>query len=192
MTAKVNAAHLRLPFPPPSELPRILATGLSILKPPLFATLPAVKLKAPWSRLKRAEFEVPFESQTNSFSAIRALFERLNAVPSVKVMPTAPLAPVSIVSCRQTGSPTLTWATTPPASVTVTGPVAVRILPIAGGGGAPVSWAQPPIAPASPGASQVSRNTRPLPVLWGAYSSETRFLRILFQLNNIFRAFCLL
>src|SRR5262249_19986645 len=77
-------------------------------------------------------------------------------------------------------SPTLTCATTPLASTTVTGPVAVWILPIAWGGGAPIIWAQPPIAPSSPGASQVSRNTRPLPVLWGAYPSETRFLSILF------------
>src|SRR5262245_37166293 len=99
---------VRMPVPRPCEVPRILATGVSILRPPLFATLPAVKLKAPWLRLKRAEFEVPFESQTNSFSAIWALFERLNAVPSVKVMPTAPSAPVSIVSCRQTESPALT------------------------------------------------------------------------------------
>ena len=37
-------------------------------------------------------------SQTNSFSTKREVAERSNAVPSMKVMPTAPSAPVSIIS----------------------------------------------------------------------------------------------
>src|SRR5262245_53353130 len=52
--------------------------------------------------------------------------------------------------------------------MTVTRPVAVWIVPIAWGGGAPITWAQPPTAPSSSGTSQVPRNTLPLPVLWGA------------------------
>src|SRR5262249_50139395 len=40
--------------------------------------------------------------------------------------------------------------TTPRASMTVTTPVAVWILPIAGGGGAPITWAQPPTASSPP------------------------------------------
>src|SRR5215510_6238431 len=70
--------------------------------------------------------------------------------------------------------------------MTVTRPVAVWILPITRGGGAPISWAQPPTAPASPGASWVPRNTEPLPALRGVYSSETRFLRILFRVMRIY------
>ena len=71
----------------------MVATGVSIFIPPV-ATLPAMNVNVPLVRLNRVEFEVPFGSYTNSFSTIRALLERLNAVPSVNVMPTLPLAPV--------------------------------------------------------------------------------------------------
>src|SRR6516162_6343392 len=98
MVENASAASVRMPIPPSCAAPRILAKGVSILRPPVFATLPAMKAKTPLLKLNKAEFEVP--SQTNSFSAMRALFDRLNAVPSVKVIPTAPSAPVSIVSCR--------------------------------------------------------------------------------------------
>src|SRR5262249_5907221 len=98
MVENASAASVRMPIPPSCAAPRILAKGVSILRPPAFTSLPAMKVKAPLLRLNRAEFEVP--SQTNSFSATRALFDRLNAVPSMKVIPTAPSAPVSMVSCR--------------------------------------------------------------------------------------------
>src|SRR5262249_54325216 len=94
MGENARAASVRMPIPPSCAAPRILAKGVSILRPPVFATLPAMKAKAPLLRLNKAEFEDP--SQTNSFSAMRALFDRLNAVPSAKVIPTAPSAPVSI------------------------------------------------------------------------------------------------
>src|SRR5262245_61997751 len=60
--------------------------------------------------------------------------------------------------------------------MTVTRPVAVWIVPIAGGSGAAITWAQP-TAPSSPGTSQVPRNTLPLLVLWGA----SRFALPFFQ-----------
>jgi hypothetical protein len=98
MLENASAANVRMPTPPSCAVARILATGVSILRPPVFATLPATKVKAPWRRLNRAEFEVPFGPQTNSVNTMRALFESLNVVPSAKVMPTAPSAPVSITS----------------------------------------------------------------------------------------------
>ena len=69
-----------------------------MLRPPVLANLPATKLKAPWIRLNSAEFGAPVRSQENSFSTKRVVAERLNAVPSMKVILTAPSAPVSIVS----------------------------------------------------------------------------------------------
>src|SRR5262245_9271379 len=43
--------------------------------------------------------------------------------------------------------------------MTVTTPVVVWIVPITGGGGAAIAWAQPPTTPSSPGTSQLPRNT---------------------------------
>ncbi len=55
MVAKVNAASVRMPIPRSCAVPRILATGVSMLRPPVVATLPATKVKAPWIRLNRAD-----------------------------------------------------------------------------------------------------------------------------------------
>ena len=43
---------------------------------------------------------MPFGSYTNSFKAMRALFDRLNEDPSVKLTPTRPSAPVATTSPR--------------------------------------------------------------------------------------------
>ena len=40
-------------------VPRMLAKGVSMLRPPALAILPATKAKAPWTRLNRAEFGAP-------------------------------------------------------------------------------------------------------------------------------------
>ena len=53
-----------MPIPRSCAVPRIVAKGVSILRPPVLAILPATKLKAPWTRLNRAEFGAPVRSQT--------------------------------------------------------------------------------------------------------------------------------
>ena len=76
----------------------IVATGVSIFMSPVFATLPATKVKVPLVRLNKVELDVLFGSYTNSFRTMRALLDRLNEVPSVKLMPTRPSAPVATAS----------------------------------------------------------------------------------------------
>ena len=76
----------------------MVATGVSIFISPVFATLPATKVKVPLVRLIRLELDVLFGSYTNSFKTMRALFDRLKEVPSVKLIPTLPSAPVATAS----------------------------------------------------------------------------------------------
>ena len=78
----------------------IVATGVSTFMSPVFAMLPATKVNVPLVRLSKLEFDFPFGSYTNSFKAMRALLDRLNEVPSVKLIPTRPSAPVWTTSPR--------------------------------------------------------------------------------------------
>src|SRR5712691_6282127 len=54
----------------------IVATGVSIFMSPVFATLPATKVKVHLVRLNKVELDLPFGSYTNSLKAIRALLDR--------------------------------------------------------------------------------------------------------------------
>jgi hypothetical protein len=65
---------------------------------PVLATLPAMNVNVPLERVNNVEFAFPFGLYTNSFNSMRALLERLNAVPSLKVIPTALSAPVETTS----------------------------------------------------------------------------------------------
>ena len=120
--ANVNAVSDSVPMPPERARPRMLATGVSIVRQPDFATWPVLKPKLPRAISNRAECKVPLESQTKSFNTMRVLLDRLNAVPSMKRMPIWPSAAVSMTSPWQTGSPTLTCATAPLARVRVPEP----------------------------------------------------------------------
>ena len=71
----------------------MVATGVSIFMSPVFAILPATKVNVPLVRLNKVELDVPFGSYTNSLKAMRALLDKLNEVPSVKLMPSLPSAP---------------------------------------------------------------------------------------------------
>jgi len=64
------------------ELPMV-ATGVSTFISPVFATLPATKVKVPLVRLNKDPLDVLFGSYTNSFKTMRALFDRLKEEPSV-------------------------------------------------------------------------------------------------------------
>ena len=65
----------------------MVATGVSIFMSPVFAILPATKVNVPLDQLNNVELDFPFGSYTNSFNAMRALLDRLNEVPSVKLIP---------------------------------------------------------------------------------------------------------
>jgi len=71
-----------------------------------FAISPAIKANVPRLISNRADGSVP--SQPNSFTTARALSDKLNAVPSLKRIPSLPPAVVSRMSPRQIGSPGLT------------------------------------------------------------------------------------
>src|SRR4029079_7658895 len=87
--------------------------GVSTFMSPVFATCPAAKLIVPWIRLIRAEFVVPFGSYTISFSTIRALADRLKAVPSMKPIPRLDPERVWTTSPWYTRSPTFRVTGTP-------------------------------------------------------------------------------
>ena len=108
MSEKISAANDSMPIPPPWARLRMLPTGVSTVREPVFASRPAMKAKVPLVTANRAECEVPLESQTNSLSTTRVPGDRLNTVPSMKRIPIRPSAAVSITSPWQTGSPTLT------------------------------------------------------------------------------------
>ena len=62
----------------------MVATGVSTFISPVFATLPATKVNVPLVKLNKVVLDVLFGSYTNSFKTMRALFDRLKEVPSVK------------------------------------------------------------------------------------------------------------
>src|SRR4029434_3508028 len=64
----------------------MVATGVSIFISPVLAILPATNVNVPLVRLNNVELDFPFGSYTNSLKAMRALLDRLNEVPSEKLI----------------------------------------------------------------------------------------------------------
>ena len=91
-----------MPIPPVRARPRMLPTGVSILRQPVSAAWPTTKAKVPRVTPNRAECEVPLASQTNSSSTMRAPPDSMKSVPSMKRSPTRPSAAVSMTSPRTT------------------------------------------------------------------------------------------
>ena len=128
------------------------------LRPPALAILPATKLKAPWTRLNRAEFGVPVRSQENSFSTKREAAERLNTIAVDESYADGAIRSGLDRIALMTTAPTPGRTSTPSARMMVTEPIAVPILPIASRGAAAGIWTEPTMM-LSPGTLLGSRNT---------------------------------
>ena len=83
-----------MPIPPAWPRGRIRPKGVSMLRRPDFAISPATKEKVPRVTSNGADIASP----PNPFNNMRALSDKLNAVPSMKRMPTRPPAAVSMMS----------------------------------------------------------------------------------------------
>ena len=75
-----------------------VANAVSIFISPVFAIAPARNVKVPLLSVKKLALDALFDAYTKSLSSMRALLERLNAVPSVKVMPALAFGPVCTMS----------------------------------------------------------------------------------------------